>query len=385
MWAVQTAPNAARSSIPRQVFPCRWPMEVSSPGSVGDERSAGHARIDAPLGGHVKSITVEQSLCAELAAPGSLGAAPNRRRLFDKPSVPWIVLIAVLAGCGAGTAPSVPVDAGPCGPCPSGQGCDVAKGICAPGGVEGAACGADAADGGPSICVDGLSCGSVAGGAMVCARSCAGASDCAAGQRCYLAQAAGQTRKYCASAVGLGEACGPSALRQCEGSGGVLVSCIEGADGGVCMQRCDAQSPCPSGQACSTSFSDGAGVCGPPTAPGSRCDQTALQYCSQGQVCVVEAGSQGTCHSACTAAAPCAPGDACIHADPCSDAGAAFCVTPQPIDGGCAPADDRFCGPGAVCVNLSGALLCKPDCSGGAACGAASCHDIPGTCQSACF
>jgi len=36
------------------------------------------------------SMAVEQSLCVELAAPALLGAAPNRRRLFDKSSVETI-------------------------------------------------------------------------------------------------------------------------------------------------------------------------------------------------------------------------------------------------------------------------------------------------------
>ena len=108
-----------------------------------------------------------------------------------------------------------------------------------------------------------------------------------------------------------------------------------------------------------------------------------------------EAGTRGTCHTACTpgaASSPCASGEMCIYADPCQDTGTGtgFCITPQPVDAGCAPADDHFCGPDADCVNFAtsgqqAVLICKPDCSSASDCSVGVCNSLPQSCRSACY
>ncbi|MBS2027716.1 MAG: hypothetical protein JST54_07440 [Deltaproteobacteria bacterium] len=301
----------------------------------------------------------------------------------------WCALLLVvgLGACGSANAPNP--DGGLCGVCPTGEGCNVATKACAPANPEGVRCGADAPTGTPTICQDGLSCGPIVGGTNLCTKACKGASDCGSSESCYLVQLDGGNRQYCATPVPVGSTCGSDQLRQCSSGNGVVAACIEGSDGGgQCMQRCSAQVGCPSGQACTTPFSDGEGVCGTPTEPGSGCDETALQFCTAGQVCVVEAGTRGTCHLTCTPGAAttgCSGTEICIYADPCATSGQGFCVTPQPVDGGCAPADDHFCGPDADCVNLAGTLLCKPDCTTSNSCYAGTCNALPQSCRSACF
>jgi len=298
------------------------------------------------------------------------------------------LFLLALVGCASATAPNP--DGGPCGSCPSGQGCNLATGACVEASAEGARCGSDAPTGSPTVCQDGLSCSPIAlNGVSVCSKECRTAGDCGSGESCYLVELDGGNRQYCAAPVPVGSTCGADQLRQCSGGNGVTSACIEGSDGGgQCMQRCDDQVSCPSGQACSTAFSDGEGVCGAPTHAGSGCDQSALAFCSEGQVCVVEAGTRGTCHTACTPSASttgCAAEEICIYADPCATTGQGFCVTPQPVDGGCAPADDHFCGPGTDCVNMSGTLICKPDCTSSSDCGTETCNALPQSCRSACF
>jgi hypothetical protein len=297
-----------------------------------------------------------------------------------------------LLACSSGANAPNP-DAGACGGCPAGQGCDLDAGACAPAAAEGARCGPDAEPGTPTLCEDGLTCGFVAGGSNLCTRACVGASDCAAGQSCYQATQDGGARRYRATPVAVGGHCGPDELLQCASTAGAVAGCILGADGGgTCLQRCSSAAPCPDGQACSGAFSDGQGVCGEPTQPGSVCEQAALRFCTEGQVCVVEAGTRGVCHTACdpSGAPGCASTEVCIRADPCEPTGQGFCVAPQPVDGGCAPADDHFCGPGAVCVNFNNHdLVCKPDCTSGQACTDGSCQALPSgdgaSCLSACF
>jgi hypothetical protein len=237
--------------------------------------------------------------------------------------------------CGGGTAPTGLDGGNGCGPCPAGQGCDLANKSCVPGAIEGARCGPEAAVGAPLVCVDGLACSGVPDGRHICARACTGKSECHASEVCIRALVdGGGSNAYCAEPVQLGGACDPERLQQCVSAGaGVIVQCIErGLDGGggSCLQRCDSRTPCPSGQACSPEFSDHAGVCGPVKHPGDRCNQSQLDFCNDGQHCILESGDFGICHTACDASpTPCAANEACIHADPCQSGSTAFCVVPQ--------------------------------------------------------
>lgn len=298
--------------------------------------------------------------------------------------------LALPIACGGGTAPARPDGGSACGPCPAGQGCDLAARSCVVGANEGARCAGDAPPGAPLICVDGLVCSGVPDGKHICARPCAGKADCHSGELCVLAQVDGGTNAYCATPVPPGGDCDPERLTQCVSSGGgMLVQCIErGVDGGggQCLQRCDARATCPSGQACSTPFSDGAGVCGAIKHPGDRCNQAQLDFCNAGQHCVLESGNFGICHTACDASAtPCAANEFCVHADPCASGSPAFCVVPQPNGSACDLAADHFCGADSDCVSVNNQLICQPDCSRGQACASGSCHALSPTCLSACF
>lgn len=298
-------------------------------------------------------------------------------------------LVLAVAGCSSANAPGQ-ADAGPCGrPCGSGEGCDVASHACAPGAKLSERCGADAPSGAPTICVEGLACGVVTDGKHVCVQPCTAAEQCPTGQTCFQVTVSGERDTYCGTPASLGQDCSPEGLRECRGAGGgQIVACIASPDAGsgTCMQLCDPSVTCPSGQVCSTPFSNGGGVCIAPTNPGDACNQDALHFCENGQVCVVESGSDGRCHVSCDPAdGGCSGGQACVRADACATAGPGFCVAPQPDGGDCTPASDHFCGPDYDCVNLGASLSCVPDCTQGQACSAGSCHGLPDGCRSACF
>src|SRR4051794_40859778 len=127
---------------------------------------------------------------------GTRIAAPRARASVRIGSGWFMVLMLAAAGCGSGTAPNP--DAGPCGTCPAGDGCDVASRSCAPGSGEGARCGSDAPVATPTICQVGLECGPVSGGLNVCAHPCTTASDCPSGETCFASAVDGGTRTYCA-------------------------------------------------------------------------------------------------------------------------------------------------------------------------------------------
>ncbi len=317
--------------------------------------------------------------------------------IVRRQGAPWVVVaaLALVACSGSGTAPNPKSDAGTvCGPCPAGNGCDAPTKTCVPASQAGGLCGSSALDGGPKACVDGTTCGPVASGDEVCAHDCKAATDCGTEQACFANPATLPARDYCATKVGLGGACSIDRLLECTGSNGAVVACVGNAAGGVCYARCLKATDCPLGSSCSSAFSDGEGVCVPPTVEGSPCNESDPSHyvlCSAGQLCVLEANGAGICHASCGVdAGACPASETCAYFDPCSDVNG-FCVSPVATGASCNPGADQFCAADADCVNLATGLTCEADCTTGQTCPTGTtCNALPATdggvtCRRACF
>ncbi len=305
----------------------------------------------------------------------------------------WAACLVLILGSSCSNEskkPEIPDGGSVCGVCSSGQACDTASKTCVTAAPEGTRCGADAPDGGPTICQTGLSCEVVATGHYVCSHDCTANVDCP-GRTCVTNPSNLPPHDYCVTTVVVGQACNPDQLIQCD-KGFPTEGCIVGTNGqGQCFNRCSTSADCPSGQGCTALFSDGKGVCVPASSTGNICDQNDLSFCSAPLVCVVETGTRGICHTRCdNDAGACATNEQCVALDPCGDL-ASICVQPVATDSSCDPTNDLFCSLGDDCVNLNGRLTCRPDCTDSDTCSlvGASCHPLPtvdgGSCRSACF
>jgi hypothetical protein len=289
-----------------------------------------------------------------------------------------LVSLALLAGAAlafGGASGCSAKDA--CGGCGTAQICDASSKTCQPAIAFGQPC-LDG-DGGPLAlpCQEGTSCETALSPA-VCGQSCdpSAQSTCPSGDQCWtlsddagtVVNSQGLPLGFCGPVSDAGESCGVIGLSFCDPNQNLACVGFESAVDGVCFEPCDpTASPdaCPAPTECLAVFADPTqGICWTSVAQGSPCEEAALLFCPQNQLCL-DPGDGGSCWVRCTpgdsTSCP-VEGESCVT--PTTDQTVGLCANAVASGAVCDPQVGEFCGSTDFCITADGGgTTCHQECT----------------------